>query len=215
LVSAAAKSATEVDLVWIAGSSNPTGYQIIRNGALVTTINSSLLGFADTGLSANSTYSYVIKAVDAAGNQSSASNAISVTTPSAAPVTACAGPATNAFTGCYYNNTDLSGNPALVRTDNQINFNWGSGSPGGGVTPQNFSVRWQGIFGFNPGTYTFTLTMSDGFRFYIDGVPLRAAWRDEGPSMFTFTQTLSQGNHLITVEYYESTGTAQANLSWH
>jgi len=216
LTSANAKSATEVDLSWTASSDNVavTGYQIIRNGVALTTVASSSLSYADTTVGANNTYSYVIQAFDAAGNHSPSSNSMSATTPSAPAVTTCPGPAVGAFTGCYYNNTDLLGNPSLVRTDNQINFNWGSSAPASGVTAMNFSARWQGIFNFDAGSYSFTLTMSDGFRFYIDGIPLRSAWRDLTPSSFTIPQTITQGNHLITVEYYEHTSTGVALVSW-
>lgn len=216
LVSAAAKSASEVDLVWSAGTGGgpAAGYQIVRNGSVLGTAPGSSLAYADTTVSANTSYTYSVKAYDAAGNYSALSNSIQVTTPAAPPVMTCAGPGVGVFTGCYYNNTDLAGNPVLVRTDNQINFVWGSGSPASSVPPMNFSVRWQGVFNFNQGSYTFRATISDGMRFYIDGVPVKFAWRDQGASLYLMPQTLSQGNHLITLEYYEHTGTATAILSW-
>ena len=34
-----------------------------------------------------------------------------------------------AWTGSYYNNIELSGDAALTRSDGDINFNWGTGSP--------------------------------------------------------------------------------------
>src|ERR1700679_593560 len=74
----------------------------------------------------------------------------------------CPGPATNAFTGCYYSNTTLSGDPVFIRTDPAINFYWGNGSPASSLPPLDFSVRWQGNFTFSPGTYTFTVVTSDG-----------------------------------------------------
>ena len=42
----------------------------------------------------------------------------------------------------FWNNRDLSGNPAATRTDQTINFDWGFGSPMPGVNPDNFSARW-------------------------------------------------------------------------
>jgi chitodextrinase len=216
LVSATAKNASEVDLAWKASTDNVgvAGYQILRNGSPIGSVSGASLAYADTTVAATTTYTYSIKAYDAAGNYSAASNSIQATTPAASTASGCPGPAMGAFTGCYYNNTDLTGNPVLVRTDNQINFAWGSASPGGGVTAGTFSVRWQGIFNFTQGNYTFSTTMSDGFRLYIDGVPVRFAWRDEVPSLYLTQQTLSQGNHLITLEYYEDTGNATAKLSW-
>src|ERR1700722_9395258 len=69
----------------------------------------------------------------------------------------CPAPATGAFTGCYYNNMTLSGDPAFVRTDSQINFYWGNGSPDPSLQPLDFSIRWEGNFMFSQGNYTFTV----------------------------------------------------------
>ena len=52
------------------------------------------------------------------------------------------GTPTGPWKGEYYNNTVLSGSTALVRDDQEVNFNWGSGSPGSGVNRDVFSVRW-------------------------------------------------------------------------
>lgn len=63
-----------------AGTPGIAGYNVYRNGVK---LNSSLLAtrsYTDTGLSASSTYGYTIKAVDLAGNLSSASTSLSITT---------------------------------------------------------------------------------------------------------------------------------------
>jgi len=46
--------------------------------------------------------------------------------------------------GEYYNNNSLSGSPAIVRDDAQVNFNWGGGSPAAGtiVTSNNTTLSW-------------------------------------------------------------------------
>jgi len=83
IVSAVAKSAGEVDLAWGASVDNVgvAGYQIIRNGTVLASVSGATLSYADTGVSANSTYTYALKAYDAAGNFSTASNSVQVTTP--------------------------------------------------------------------------------------------------------------------------------------
>jgi hypothetical protein len=217
LVTAVAKSANEVDLVWAASTDNVgvAGYQVIRNGSVISSVSGTSLLYFDTSATASTTYTYSIKAFDAAGNYSTASNSLQVNTPgsgSPSPTT-CPAPATGAFTGCYYNNLDLSGNPAFVRTDPQINFTWGSGVPTSSVGPA-FSVLWQGVFNFDQGTYSFHANISDGMLLSIDGVTVWSRWRDQGPAMYGFSQTLSPGNHLITVRYYEHTGDAVAVVSW-
>jgi uncharacterized protein YkwD/chitodextrinase len=216
LISAIAKSATEVDLAWSASSSGNAvaGYQITRSGSVATTVAGSVLSYADTSASPNTSYTYFVRAYDTAGNYSNASNSIAITTPQSSSTTICPGPITGAFSGCYFNNITLSGTPTFVRTDNLISFNWGNSAPDTSLTANNFSVRWQGLFSFNQGNYTFSVITSDGMRVYVDGNVAFDHWRDQTPTMFTFSQTLSQGNHLIVVEYYEHTSAATAALSW-
>ena len=218
ITSAVAASAQEVDLTWTASTDNigVAGYQIIRNGSPAGTVSASILAWADNSVLGNSTYSYAIKAYDAAGNYSLPSAAAPVTTPAPpAPPSACLGPATNAFTGCYFNNINLTGSPVLVRTDNQINFDWAGGTPGPAV-PAAFSARWQGNFDFDQATWTFSVIASDGMRVYIDGnpFPVLDKWSDHPPYRFTFQSSPGTGRHLITVEYYEQTGSSAAHLSW-
>jgi len=67
------------------------------------------------------------------------------------------------FTGCYYSDQNLT-RLGLVRTDSIIMFNWGAGSPDPTIPTDHFSVRWSGIFNLNAGSYTFTVTVDDGFR---------------------------------------------------
>ena len=215
LSSATAKSATQVDLTWIASTDNVgvAGYQVIRNNAVLA--STAGLTFSDAGASPNTSYSYTVRAYDAAGNYSPISNSIAVTTPASANTGgSCPPPSSGAFTGCYYNNITLSGNPALIRTDGAINFDWGTGTPASSITAYAFSARWQGYFTFAQGTYAFTSTTSDGMRLYIDGNLVLDRWRDQGATMYTNVQTLSAGSHLITVEYYEETGWPTAHVTW-
>lgn len=215
ITSITAKAATQVDLAWSASTDNAgvAGYQIIRNGSALTSVPAAALSFSDSSAAANTTYSYSVRAFDAAGNYSSPSSSATVTTPAGAAPTSCV-PATNAFTGCYYNNTDLNGVPVLIRTDSQINFDWRLASPDPSVPAANYSVRWQGNFSFGEGTYTFYATTSDGMRMYIDGVLVLDRWRDQPVYTYIVRRALSQGTHLITVEYYERTRSAAAYLSW-
>jgi len=71
---------TSVTLSWTASTDNVgvTGYDIYKNGSVMaSTANTS---YNVTGLTAATTYSFYVKAKDAAGNVSAASNTISVTT---------------------------------------------------------------------------------------------------------------------------------------
>ena len=69
-----------IDLEWDSATDNVqvTSYQLRRNGAAI--FNGNQLYYQDTGLSPETTYSYDVRATDAAGNWSNYSAPISVTT---------------------------------------------------------------------------------------------------------------------------------------
>lgn len=71
---------TSVALQWTASTDNVgvEGYEIYRNGAKVGT--STVPSYSDTGLTKETSYKYTVKAFDAAGNLSAASNEVTVET---------------------------------------------------------------------------------------------------------------------------------------
>jgi len=82
-LTATAKSDTRIDLGWSASTdevdgSGLAGYRIYRDGALLTTVTTTT--FSDTGLSANTLYTYTATAFDVADNESSASLPAGATT---------------------------------------------------------------------------------------------------------------------------------------
>src|SRR5439155_10987129 len=83
----AAAGSTGANLSWGASTDNVgvTGYIMRRNGVQVAT--PATTSYADTGLSAATTYSYTVAARDAAGNTSPDSTSVSVTTAIAAATT--------------------------------------------------------------------------------------------------------------------------------
>jgi len=93
-LTAASITQTTFTLSWTASTDNigVTGYEIYQNGTLKGT--STTTSFNVTGLTAATTYSFTVKAKDAAGNVSAASTAKSVTTLSTT-VTYCASKGSN------------------------------------------------------------------------------------------------------------------------
>jgi len=219
LLTAVAKGPTEVDLTWSAASDSAgvAGYQVSRNGSVLASVGGKTLAYADHTAAPGTTYTYTVKAYDAAGNYSSASNNLqattlqAITTPTGA---ACPVPAVNAFTGCYYNNLNLSGNPVFTGTDSQINFDWGNSTPNPSLSPGDFSARWEGDFTFNGGLYWFSVIASDGIQISIDGTQILNAWHDQPPTLFQGPVMITKGTHLVSVEYYEHTGSGIVYLSW-
>src|SRR5437667_3686729 len=84
-LTAAVAGSSGANLSWSASTDNVgvTGYIVRRNGVQVAT--PATTSFADTGLSAATTYSYTVAARDAAGNISANSTSVSVTTPPPPP----------------------------------------------------------------------------------------------------------------------------------
>ncbi|WP_422861149.1 fibronectin type III domain-containing protein [Flagellimonas sp. W118] len=80
-LSSSGNSDMTVDLSWNAATDNVgvTGYNVYQDGTSVAT-NISSTSHQVTGLTASTTYNFTVTALDAAGNQSIASNAVSVTT---------------------------------------------------------------------------------------------------------------------------------------
>jgi len=78
--SASGISATSITISWSASTDNVgvIGYKIFRNGVQIGT--SVLRSFTTTGLTSNTVYVFTVSAFDAAGNNSSLSNAFSVKT---------------------------------------------------------------------------------------------------------------------------------------
>ena len=115
----------------------------------------------------------------------------------------------------YWNNTSLSGVPALARYESAINYDWGWGSPAPGfVASDNFSARWSRSVYLEAGTYRFTTQSDDGIRVYIDGRLIIDNWTVHALQTNVAYVTLASGNHSLVVEYFEHTGLAVARLWW-
>ncbi|OAB48613.1 lytic polysaccharide monooxygenase [Paenibacillus antarcticus] len=93
-------TSTTVPLMWNASSDNVavTGYRVFSGTTLVTNLSGSTLDYLVSNLSPNTAYTFTVKAVDAAGNVSAASNTLNVTTP-AAPTTYPAWNSSTAYVG--------------------------------------------------------------------------------------------------------------------
>ncbi|RUT36321.1 alpha-amylase [Paenibacillus zeisoli] len=92
-------TATSVSLSWTASTDNVdvSGYEIYRNGTKVGT--STTPSFTDTGLTEATSYKYTVKAYDAAGNLSAASNEVTVGTSGGTDTQAPSVPASLISTG--------------------------------------------------------------------------------------------------------------------
>ncbi|MGG6313938.1 lytic polysaccharide monooxygenase [Paenibacillus macerans] len=140
-------TASTVALAWNASSDNVgvTGYRIYNGGSQVGSVSGSTLNYTVTGLAANTPYTFTVRAVDAAGNSSAASNAVAVTTSPAA------------------NDTQAPGTPGNLRvmgtpTSSSVSLMWNASSDNVGVTGYRI-YRGSALAVTVPGTQTdFTVT---------------------------------------------------------
>jgi chitodextrinase len=121
------QTTTSIALGWNASTDNAGGsglknYDVLRGGAVVGTVTST--SFTDTGLSANTTFSYSVRARDNSNNVSAASGAISA--------------ATKPNTGCSVIPSVPTGLSSPSKTSNSVNLQWNASTSGTGC---NVSYR--------------------------------------------------------------------------
>jgi len=114
----------------------------------------------------------------------------------------------------YFNNTNLVGTPALVRTDAAINFDWGANGPGSGIAADHFSARWSGqVEAPATGSYTIRAVADRGVRVRLNHAEVIDGWnsfqRTSAPQ-----QLVAGKKYDLEVEYFESSGAATMKLFW-
>ena len=128
---------------------------------------------------------------------------------------------TSGLTATYYDQNGSSRayftGKTVVQVDDNIDFDWGSGSPITGIGVDDFTVRWEGnLVPPTDGDYTFRSRSDDGFRLYLDDVLIIDRWVDQSAAYATSaTLTLVAGqSYKIVAEFYERGGDAVAELEW-
>ncbi len=120
------------------------------------------------------------------------------------------------FGDTTFGETTFGGAALLTRTE-AVNFNWGTGTPGGNVPADNFSVRWTGTVTIpTTGYYRFRTLSDEGVRLWVDGTRRINNWNghtaatDTSTSLYYFA-----GSRVgLRLEYYEGGGAAQMQLLW-
>jgi chitodextrinase len=122
-LTATAASSSQINLSWTAATDNVgvTGYNVYRGGTQIATLG-AVTTFQNTGLAASTTYSYTVRALDAAGNLSAPSSSAIVATQAAPDTTAPTTP---------------TGLTATAASSSQINLSWMAATDNVGVTGYN------------------------------------------------------------------------------
>ncbi|MBB6734676.1 DUF4832 domain-containing protein [Cohnella zeiphila] len=145
------KTASTVSLSWSASTDNVgvAGYDIYRSGTYAG--SSTGTSFTDTGLQAQTTYTYTVKAKDAAGNVSNAGNAVSVTTDAAG------GGGTSVTYEAEASGNTLAGGAATASCSA-----CSGGSKVGYVGNNSGTLQFNGVNAPASGTYTLTISYLNG-----------------------------------------------------
>jgi hypothetical protein len=117
----------------------------------------------------------------------------------------------------YFNNSDLAGNPILIRIDPRIDFDWAEGSPDPLVSVNGFSVRWTAELEIPvDDTYTFYSISDDNARLWIDGQLLVDNWDSDNAWAIEEAESiyLEAGWVSLRMEFFDDAGDAIAQLKW-
>jgi autotransporter-associated beta strand protein len=117
------------------------------------------------------------------------------------------------LSAAYYATENMSGTPVLARVQN-VNVNWGSGSPHPAIPADHFSVRWTGQIQTRfDEDYTLIAKMDDVIRIWLDDVKVMDVddWKNE--HTYTFAAKAGQ-KYRLRMEMVEHVGLASAKLEW-
>jgi GH35 family endo-1,4-beta-xylanase len=118
--------------------------------------------------------------------------------------------------GQYYDSNDLSGTPAIVRTDANVDFDWAAGSPGSAISTDNFSARWSGQIEANfTEPHSFIVNANDGARLWVNGQLLIDQFDAGNLIDASATIDLVAGRRYeIQLDFREAVGEAGVSLEW-
>ena len=129
-------------------------------------------------------------------------------------------PPETAYHAEYWNTPDATGPPAiptgpadLERDDETLDFDWGEGSPGAGITADRFVARWTKTETLSAGLYRFSGVKDDGIRVYIDDVPVVDRWTF-GAEAYSVDKVVLGGPHELRVEHFEGAAGARAEFTY-
>ncbi len=117
----------------------------------------------------------------------------------------------------FFTNEDLSGTPALTRTDANIDFNWDRISPAPDFPRTHFSARWTGVIKVPAamGDVKLATLEDDGARVWLDGKEVIDAWGGHDSATSEATNMLTAGvPHQIRIEYLQLDYGARIKLQW-
>ena len=124
----------------------------------------------------------------------------------------------------YFNNSDLIGQPVVVRTESMIDFSWPDGnveginSPAEGIQTSEYSARWSAELNVAySGLYRFAINVNNSGRLWLDDRLVIERWPNAG----AYPEYTSKGIELVAgrsyslvMEWNKYNSGALATLEW-
>lgn len=117
----------------------------------------------------------------------------------------------------YFNNNELSGQPAYTTVDANLNPYWHNLSPAPGINPERFSARWSGYLSVpTTGVYEFEYRADDFGRIFINNQLFIDHWKEDWRNRGERYQIrLEAGKKIpIKIEYAKLEGNAGMWTNW-
>ena len=124
----------------------------------------------------------------------------------------------------YFGNPDLSGQPAIVRTESEIDSSWPDGdveglnSPAEGIPTSEYSARWSAeLHVACSGVYRFIINVNNSGKLWLDDRLLIDRWPNDGsiPEYTTTGIELVAGrSYSLVMEWNKYNSGALAKLEW-
>jgi len=202
---ASAVSSSQINLSWTASTDNVgvTGYRVYRAGALITTLG-AVTAYQNTGLSASTSYSYTVQAIDAAGNASAQSTSASATTQAAPDTIAPSVP------------TGLVGTAV---SSSQINLSWNPSTDNVGVVGYSVYLNDVALTTTTATSFQHTgLTAGTTYNYRVsayDAVPNHSAWTATPVSVTTQAAPDTQAPSVPTGLNGRKVSQTRISLTWN
>jgi murein DD-endopeptidase MepM/ murein hydrolase activator NlpD len=122
---------------------------------------------------------------------------------------------TDFWKAVFFGNTDLAECPKRIEYYDNLDLNWGEGSPGSEIPTDDFSARFtRRIQIEEDGDYLFRILADDEVRLWLDDILLINWWQSSADDWLEALIYLEAGDYGLLLEYYEHFGGAEVHLEW-
>lgn len=119
------------------------------------------------------------------------------------------------FTGRYFKNQKMEGEPDMVRVDDRINFFWEYDAPAPDFPDDHFSVYWTGFYKApEDALMKIRIGGDDGYRIIINGKTVTGDWGNHAFSSREIEYELKGGeDYNLRVDYFDNISSANIDCS--